>query len=309
MNKIIVICGPTASGKTALSINVAKRLDAEIVSADSMQIYKEMNVGTAKPDMIERGGVVHHLFDVVSVADDYNVSRYVSDATACINDIFYRGKNVVLVGGTGMYIDTLINNVDLFDFENDIEYREYLAGIAEQDGPHVLLEKLRKVDPESASRLHENDIKRVIRALEVHKVTGCTLTSLHEKSKRSRIYDPIFVSLNYEERQTLYDRINKRVDIMINNGWLDEARYLEKLDLSSTAAAAIGYKDLFDYLHGEVSLDDAIENIKKKTRNYAKRQLTWFRKNKEIRWFTVENYSCFDDLCGDVINYILEQMR
>jgi len=309
MNKVIVICGPTASGKTSLSIEVAKKFDAEIVSADSMQIYKEMNIGTAKPDDTERSGIIHHMMDIVSVTEDYNVSRYVKEASECIDDILSRGKNVVIVGGTGLYIDNLINNTNFFEFDNDEDYRRELTDFAAEHSGQALLERLRLIDPDSAERLHPNDVKRVIRALEVYKVTGKTLTQLHKESSRSHKYQPIFVALNYKNRDVLYDRINKRVDIMLQQGFVDEAKQLLKFNLSSTARAAIGYSDIFDYLSGKKDFDEAVENIKQKSRNYAKRQITWFKRNEEIFWIYPDAYQSTDDIYNDVFEHITMNMR
>lgn len=309
MNKVIVVCGPTASGKTSLSISLAKKFDAEIVSADSMQIYKEMNIGTAKPDEAEKDGILHHMMDVVSVCDDYNVSLYKQNATRCIDAILSRGKNAIIAGGTGLYIDSLINNVDFFEFENDFEYRKKLTDIATEQGGEVLVDMLMTIDPQSALRLHKNDIKRLVRALEVYKVTGKTLTELHALSKQKRKYDPVFVGLKYTDRQILYDRINRRVDLMMDNGFLDEAKFLISLPLSSTASAAIGYSDLFLYINGEISLDSALENIKQKSRNYAKRQLSWFNRNEEIEWFFPDNYENFECLISDVCEYVSSELR
>ena len=309
MDKIIVVCGPTASGKTSASIEIAKYFDAEIVSADSMQVYKEMNIGTAKPDKAERCGISHHMMDVISVTEDYNVSRYVKEASKCIDNILARGKNVVLVGGTGLYIDSLINNTNFFDFDNDEVYRKELGNIAICDGGQTLLDMLYKVDPESAKRLHQNDIKRIIRALEVYKVTGKTITELHIESKRNRKYQPIFIGINYTDREILYDRINKRVDIMMESGFEKEAKDLFGLNLSSTARAAIGYSDLFDYFKNIQTLEEAIENIKRKSRNYAKRQLTWFRKNDEICWVYPDKYSEISECYDDIFKNINDKMR
>ncbi len=309
MNNIIVICGPTASGKTSASIEIAKKFDAEIVSADSMQIYKEMNIGTAKPDASERCGIPHHMMDVISVTEDYNVSRYVKDASECIDNILSRGKNVVLVGGTGLYIDNLVNNTNFFEFENDEPYRKELIELSYEKGGQVLLDILAEIDPESAQRLHPNDIKRIIRALEVYRVTGKTLTQLHIESKRTRKYNPIFIALNYIDREVLYNRINKRVEIMMENGFENEAKLLSNLKLSSTARAAIGYSDLFDYFNGIQTLDQAVENIKKKSRNYAKRQLTWFRKNDEINWVYPDKYELIEDVYKEIFSYINVKMR
>ena len=308
MNKVIVICGPTASGKTSLSIQIAKEFNAEIVSFDSMQIYKEMNVGTAKPDMNERENITHHMMDIVSVTEEYNVSRYVNEASSCVDEILSRNKNVVLVGGTGLYIDSLINNTNFFEFENDERYRSELTNIAYSYGGEKLVEMLMEVDSASALRLHKNDVKRLIRALEVYKVTGKTLTQIHIESKRNRKYQPVYLGINYVDRNLLYDRINRRVDVMLENGFVDEAKSLLNLNLSSTSRSAIGYSDIFDYINGVQSLEEAVENIKKKSRNYAKRQITWFKRNEEVFWVYPDSYSDLSLMYIDVFNYIKDKM-
>lgn len=303
---IIVVCGPTASGKTALAVELAKRIDAEIVSADSMQIYKEMNVGTAKPDMEERGGIRHHMLDVVSVTEDYNVSRYVSEATRCIENIRNRGKKAILAGGTGLYIDSLINNIDFFEIENDYEYRAKLLKCAEENGNMFVHDMLRTVDPDTACRLHPNDLKRVIRALEVYKVTGKTMSLIQRESVRERRYNTLFSGIDYADRSVLYERIERRVGIMIRSGLPIEARKLMNYNLSATARAAIGYCEMFEYFEHKISLDEAVLKICKRTRNYAKRQLTWFRKNKEINWL-------YPDLCncsaGELADSVCEKLN
>lgn len=257
-----------------------------------MQIYKEMNIGTAKPSEEEKCGIPHHMIDIVSVTEEYNVSRYVDDAEACIDKIKAAGKRVILAGGTGLYIDSLINNVNFFDIANDYEYRERLCAVAGDKGVLAVHKMLESVDKPSADRLHPNDLKRVIRALEVYKVCGRTMTEIQMQSVRERKYNPVFIGLDYSERAVLYSRIEKRVFEMIKDGLLDEARLLSELDLSSTARAAIGYREMFDFLNNKLTFESAVEEICKKTRNYAKRQLTWFRKNKEINWL-------FPDLCSD----------
>ena len=290
-NDVIVVCGPTASGKTALAVELAKRFDAEIVSADSMQIYKEMNIGTAKPVEKEKRGIPHHMIDIVSVTEEYNVSRYVEDAAECIDKIRASGKRVILAGGTGLYIDSLINNVNFFEIENDYEYREQLFSVAKYKGVLAVHKMLESVDKPSADRLHPNDLKRVIRALEVYKVCGRTMTEVQLESVRKRKYNPTFIGLDFSERAVLYNRIEMRVLEMIKNGLLNEARSLLKFDLSSTARAAIGYREMFDFLNNKLTFESAVGKICKRTRNYAKRQLTWFRKNKEINWL-------FPDMCS-----------
>jgi tRNA dimethylallyltransferase len=290
-NDVIVVCGPTASGKTALAVELAKRFDAEIVSADSMQIYKEMNIGTAKPAEKEKRGIPHHMIDIVSVTEEYNVSRYVEDAAECIDKIRASGKRVILAGGTGLYIDSLINNVNFFEIENDYEYREQLFSVAKYKGVLAVHKMLESVDKPSADRLHPNDLKRVIRALEVYKVCGRTMTEVQLESVRKRKYNPTFIGLDFSERAVLYNRIEMRVLKMIKNGLLNEARSLLDFDLSSTARAAIGYREMFDFLNNKITFESAVGKICKRTRNYAKRQLTWFRKNKEINWL-------FPDMCS-----------
>ena len=290
-NDVIVVCGPTASGKTALAVELAKRFDAEIVSADSMQIYKEMNIGTAKPGEKEKRGIPHHMIDIVSVTEEYNVSRYVEDAAECIDKIRASGKRVILAGGTGLYIDSLINNVNFFEIENDYEYREQLFSVAKDKGVLAVHKMLESVDKPSADRLHPNDLKRVIRALEVYKVCGRTMTEVQLESVRKRKYNPTFIGLDFSERAVLYNRIEMRVLEMIKNGLLNEARSLLDFDLSSTARAAIGYQEMFDFLNNKITFESAVGKICKRTRNYAKRQLTWFRKNKEINWL-------FPDMCS-----------
>lgn len=303
--RIIVVCGPTASGKTALAIEIAKRCDGEIVSADSMQIYKEMNIGTAKPDHSEMQGIPHHMLDVASVTEQYNVSRYVDEANQAIEGIFAKNKNVIIAGGTGLYIDSLINNINFFEIDNDYAYRNDLVELASEKGNIFVHGLLRKVDEPTADRLHPNDLKRVIRALEVYKVIGKTMSQIQLDSKRRRKFDPVFIGLDYKDRSVLYDRIEKRVQKMIDNGLENEARALIGLELSNTAAAAIGYKEMFEYIRGETTLETAVGTICKKTRNYAKRQLTWFRKNSEINWFDPPSY-CYDinKITDDVLNVI-----
>lgn len=297
--EVIVICGPTASGKTALAVELAKCIGAEIVSADSMQIYKEMNIGTAKPNMAERGGIAHHMLDVVSVTEEYNTPKYVEAATECIEDIISRKKRVILAGGTGLYIDSLINNVNFFEIENDYEYRNSLCRLAAENGNLHVHEILREIDPKSAERIHPNDLKRTVRALEVYKVTGKTMTQVQLESVRERRYTPRFIGLDYQSRENLYDRINRRAEGMMRDGLADEARPLLRLTLSSTAKAAIGYHEAFEYIDGKMTYDGAVASIAQKTRNYAKRQLTWFRKNREINWL-------YPDLLGYDIGRMTE---
>lgn len=282
---LIVIVGPTASGKTALSINLAKRYNAEIISADSMQVYKSMDIATAKPDKDEMDGVVHHLIDFVDINHRFSVAEYLTLAKEKINDIYSRGKNIVIVGGTGLYINSLIDNIE-FEEERENNLRQELMQEAERMGGNFMLDKLRSLDPEYADKLFPNDIGRIIRGIEINLIFGHSMSE-HKKLSRANVspYTPFILGIAYRDREKLYDRINKRVDIMLENGLLNEAEdFFNKLGKQDTAVQAIGYKELFPYLKGEIPLSEAVENLKKATRNYAKRQITWFKKDQRINW-------------------------
>lgn len=287
-NFVVVIAGPTASGKTSLSVELAKRLNGEIISADSMQIYKEMNIATAKPDEEEKCGIKHHLMDFLSPDEEFSVAEYKKLACEAIDDILSRGKLPIICGGTGFYIDTVVNNTEFLDFEKS-DIRSQLEKRADEEGTEKLLEELRNVDPESASVLHKSDRKRIIRALEVYYATGKTKT---EQNLQSHIneskYRFCLIALNAEDRQFIYDRINLRVDMMIKAGLIEEAEKFYSSLISSTSKQAIGYKELKPYLDGEAELDQCIEKLKMETRRYAKRQLTWFRRNPDINWINID---------------------
>ena len=284
--KLICIAGPTASGKTALSIALAKLLDTEIISSDSMQLYRGMNIGTAKPDMAERDGVVHHMFDVAEAGETFSVARYQQMADACAQEILSRGRIPIVCGGTGLYLDALIDGSTFSGDETNLEAREKYNAIAREQGAHALHEMLRKVDPESAERIHENNVKRVVRALEVYEQTGMTIGEMNARNKRPEPkYDAILFALCPTERQTLYDRIDRRVDQMVELGLLEEARrLLEQGRLTGTAGQAIGYKELVPYLQGQATLSDCLDTLKRASRNYAKRQLTWLRRDGRVNW-------------------------
>ncbi len=290
MNKqtVIVVVGPTASGKTSLAIELAKKLGGEIVSADSMQVYKHMNIATAKPTAEEMQGIKHHLIDFLEPCEAFSVAAYKELALLKIKDIFSRGKQPIVAGGTGFYVDTLIKNTSFFDFEKS-EIRSTLEKRLQSEGIEVLFEELRKVDPESAEKLHINDTKRILRALEVYNATGKTISLQTELShKNESEYNWIVIGLTAENRDILYERINLRVDLMIKNGLLKEAVEFFESKQSTTSSQAIGYKELKPYLDGELSLEEATENLKRETRRYAKRQLTWFRRNKNINWIEID---------------------
>ncbi|MGM9617965.1 tRNA (adenosine(37)-N6)-dimethylallyltransferase MiaA [Butyricicoccus sp.] len=284
--KLICIAGPTASGKTALSIALAKLLDTEIISSDSMQLYRGMDIGTAKPDMAERDGVVHHMFDVAEAGETFSVARYQQMADACAQEILSRGRIPIVCGGTGLYLDALIDGSTFSGDETNLEAREKYNAIAREQGAHALHEMLRKVDPESAERIHENNVKRVVRALEVYEQTGMTIGEMNARNKRPEPkYDAILFALCPTERQTLYDRIDRRVDQMVELGLLEEARsLLEQGRLTGTAGQAIGYKELVPYLQGQATLSDCLDTLKRASRNYAKRQLTWLRRDGRVNW-------------------------
>lgn len=281
---LLVIVGPTASGKTALAVECAKKFGGEIISADSMQIYKGMSIATAKPTEEEMQGIPHHLIDFVDVTSQYSVAQFVADAEKCCRDILSRGKLPVLAGGTGLYVDSFVNNISFSEADGDEALRKKLSDELNSVGAEKMLEKLSQLDPEYAAKLHPNNKKRIIRAFEIYTLTGKTPTETAALSRKepSR-YNCCFVGINYKSREILYDRINRRVDLMMANGLLEEAKIYYDLPKKSTASQAIGYKELKPYFDGEISLEQAVENLKIGTRHYAKRQLTWFRRNESIK--------------------------
>lgn len=290
MDKIICIVGPTASGKTRLSIALAQALGAEVVSFDSMQLYRGMDIGTAKPTKEEMQGIPHHMLDFLDPREDYSVSRYVQDADRCVQDILARGKPVILVGGTGLYIDSLILGRQFAPYP-ETGRREALTRQAQEQGIETVLAQLREVDPEAAAALHPSNQKRIIRALEVYQETGKTITEHNRLSKlRPPKYHPLWLGLTFSRRQTLYDRIDRRVEEMLRAGLVDEVRRLVESGVSekATALQAIGYKELLGMLRGECTLEEAKASIQLLSRRYAKRQLTWFRRNPDVHWIEAE---------------------
>ena len=288
--KVVVICGPTASGKTKLGIELAKKINGEIVSADSMQIYKDMTIGTAKPNSKEMQGIKHYLIDFVSPEKRYSVAEFKKDATKAINDIINRGKAPILVGGTGLYIDSLIYGIEYNDIKIDEEYRKELEDLAEKKGLGTLYNEAKKIDKKAMEKISPNDKKRIMRVLEIYKATGKTKTQQEEESRKKEVkYDFKIYAIDMD-RKILYDRINKRVDKMIEDGLIKEVQELiKKYKTFPTAMQGLGYKEVVEYLNGEVSFDEMCNNIKMQTRRYAKRQLTWFRKNKETNWIDGTN--------------------
>ena len=285
-NRLICICGPTASGKTALSVALAQQLHTEIISADSMQIYRGMDIGTAKPTEAERCGVPHHLLDICDPGEPFSVARYVELADAAAQDILRRGMIPVVAGGTGLYMDALIECSTFTGDETDLAIREKYQRMAAEQGNIAVHECLRRVDPEGAARLHPNNLKRVIRAIEVYEQTGMTLDAFNRLHKRpAPKYQAIKIGVCPAERQVLYERIDKRVDQMLADGLLDETRrLLERGALAGTAAQAIGYKELLGFLQGEQPLEECVALLKQRSRNYAKRQLTWLKRDDNIHW-------------------------
>lgn len=282
---VLAVAGPTASGKTGLGIALAKEYGGEVISADSMQIYKGMDIASAKPTKEEMDGVPHHLIDFLDRDVVFSAADYVKLAKEKIEEVLSRGKLPIIVGGTGLYIDSLLNNVRFSEGGSDEAYREELYAFAEEHGNEALHEKLAMADPEAASNIHPNNLVRVVRALEVLHVTGKTFTELKAESLLEESpYDSLIIGLDYEDRQTLYDRINLRVDEMVKTGLVEEARNLWQESGMRTSANAIGFKELIPYFDGNMTLDECIDKIKQETRRYAKRQLTWFRKNKRIKW-------------------------
>ena len=288
--KILAVVGATASGKTDMAISRAKEFDGEIVSADSMQIYKGMDIATAKPSIEEMQGIPHHLIDFLERDVSFSVADYVKLANEKISDIISRGKLPIIAGGTGLYIDSLLNNVKFSETKKDEEYCKSLEKFAEINGNDELYKILAETDPESAVSIHPNNLVRVIRALEVYHTTGRKLSELKAESRLEESpYDSFIIGLDYSKRDILYDRINRRVDIMLERGLADEVGnlYLESGKMK-TASNAIGYKELIPYFENVQSFDECVDKIKQETRHYAKRQLTWFRKNQKINWFLLD---------------------
>lgn len=296
--KLITVVGPTASGKTRLGVELAKRYGGEVISADSMQIYKGMQIATAKPTVEEMQGIPHHLMDFLEPNQTYSVAMFVDDAKKCIEDISSRGKIPVIVGGTGLYVDSLLNNISFHESQRDTELSEKLRELYYTEGVDYLLDMLRKFDGESAERLEtEKNPKRIIRAIEFYKTTGITITEQNKNSKNEESpYSAIKLGLNFEDRQKLYDRINKRVDLMVEAGLILEAKRVFNSELSFTSVKAIGYKELFPYLIGELPLEECIEKLKQETRRYAKRQITWFKRDKEINWLYPDKADSLEQL-------------
>lgn len=291
--KILVVTGPTATGKTALSVELAKKLGGEIVSADSMQIYRGMDIGTAKVTKAEMQNIPHHMIDIADPSEDYSVSRYVEEADAAVRGILSRGRLPIVAGGTNLYIDSLIAGLDFAEKAEDAALRESLNKQYDDIGGEAMLEHLRGFDPERAAKLHPADKRRIVRAVEIYILTGETITRHDEETKkRPKRYDAVKIALTFADRAVLYDRINARVDKMVSDGLFDEVKGLLDSGLSPacTSMQAIGYKEPAAYFRGEMSKDAAIEHIKLSSRRYAKRQLTWLRRDTTVLWHERQSF-------------------
>ena len=301
---LIILTGPTAVGKTDLSIKLSKSLNAEIISADSMQIYKYMDIGSAKVTKEEMDGVIHYMIDEVTPDVPFSVSEFQMRSEKYIEEINKKGKNVLITGGTGLYLNSLIYNMDFAKSNANNEIREKLEQELAENGIDYMHEKLRGLDKEAANRIHKNNTKRVIRAIEVC-MSGQKMNDFSKDLRYNEKYKPIIIVLN-RDREVLYQRINKRVDIMLENGLLDEVKELLKMGYTKDMISmqGIGYKEMIKYLDGEYTYDEAIEIIKRDSRRYAKRQLTWFKRYQDAKWFDLDKYQDIEILKEDIINHI-----
>ncbi len=307
MDKIICIVGPTASGKTGLAIELAKRIDAEVISADSMQIYKGLDVGTAKVTKEEADGIPHHLIDICNIEDKFSVADFKQMCYDKIEEIRSRGKNVIIAGGTGLYVNAVVYNMNFNEEDVDYNYRKELENIAKEKGNDYLHSMLENIDPQTAKQIHKNNVKRVIRAIEMAK--NVKLKSIHMSEEKERIkneknkYDFLVFCIE-QEREYLYNRINLRVDLMLKDGILDEAKkvYDMKLPEDNTCMQAIGYKEFFPYFEGKISLEEAVDTLKKETRHYAKRQMTWF--NNKLECIKLDGSKPKNELVDEILKFI-----
>ncbi len=307
--KVIAIVGPTASGKTALSVEIAKKFGGEVISADSMQIYRGMDIATAKPTEDEMQGITHHLLDFLPADCSFSVAAYVDLAHKAVTDISLKGKLPIVAGGTGLYVDNLLSGTSFTEGETDFKLREELQQKLEREGLDVLLDELRAVDPESYQKLSlERNPKRVIRALEIYKTTGITMTEQNRLSKPDDApYSSVKIGLDFKDRQKLYDRINLRVEMMLKSGLLSEAEAFFNSNVSNTAVQAIGYKELEPYFKNGAELSECVESLKRATRRYAKRQLTWFRRDTNTNWFFVDEYKSSAELVSAVTAFLISK--
>ncbi len=300
MIRFLCIAGPTASGKTSLSIELAKRFNGEIISADSMQVYRGIHVASAAPSETDKQGIPHHLIEFLDLSQGYTVADYVQQAGRLIEEITVRGKLPIVVGGTGLYMDALTKGLRFVEEPTDPALRAEITGRFETLGAEEMLRRLSQFDPQAAARLHPNDKRRIIRAFEIYESTGKTVTQANEESHpQNNEYDTLQIAITCRNRELLYERIDRRVDIMLENGLLQEAETTLCLPQDGGAAQAIGHKELYPYLRGELDLDTAVENLKRATRRYAKRQLTWLRRNEQLHWlYTDEDENYIETAAG-----------
>ena len=307
MKPLIILTGPTAVGKTALSIGLAKAVDGEIISADSMQVYRKMNIGTAKIEPSEMQGVRHHLIDILDPGEEFNVVLFKRYALEAMEDIYSRGKIPVIVGGTGFYIQALLYDIDFEDNDNDMSYREELQRLTAEKGNSYIHDMLSKVDPESAEKIHENNVKRVIRALEFYRKTGMKISEHNEtEAQKESPYNFEYFVLN-DDRSKLYDRIDRRIDIMLEQGLEAEVRQLvsEGYSRDLVSMQGLGYKEIIDYIQGRCSFDEAVYTLKRDTRHFAKRQITWFKREKQVTWVNKNEY----DSESSILEYMMNRLR
>lgn len=305
MDKVIFIVGPTAVGKTDVSIELAKALNGEIISADSVQIYKRLNIGSAKPTSVEMDGIPHHLLDFVEPDTAFSVSDYTKLAKSAIQEIMSRGKTPIIAGGTGLYINALLYDMDFGKIESNEEYRNSLEQIAEEMGKEALHQMLVAIDPEAAEKIHANNQRRVIRALEVNKLTGKTMSDFASDPVPTDDYETITFGLT-RSRLKLYGRINKRVDIMLETGLIEEVKKLKKdgIDGRYQSMQGIGYKEVLDYLEDKYDFDTMVTVLKQSSRRYAKRQMTWFRRYKDMEWIDLDKFTSVKDITEEILSMI-----
>lgn len=305
---LIILTGPTASGKTALSVELAKRIGGEIISADSMQVYRYMDVGSAKVTAEEMDGVPHHLIDVLDPADAFNVVVFQEMAKEAMEKIYANGHIPIVAGGTGFYIQALLNDIDFTENDGDTAYREELEALASEQGAEVLHQMLKDVDPASAEAIHANNVKRVIRALEFYRQTGKRISEHNEEErKKESPYRFAYYVLNMD-RARLYERIDRRVDLMMEAGLVEEVKQLQAMGCTRNLVSmqGLGYKEILDYLNGEISLEEAVYILKRDTRHFAKRQLTWFKREKEVTWISQEDFNFEKE---QILNWMVEDLK
>jgi tRNA dimethylallyltransferase len=305
MSKVIFIVGPTAVGKTDVSIELAKALDGEIISADSVQIYKKLNIGSAKPIPEEMKGIKHHLLDFVEPDASFSVSEFTELAKAVIKDIRSRGKTAIVAGGTGLYVNALLYDMDFGKSESDDDYRNALEQLSVEKGKEALHQMLSDIDPVAADKIHANNSRRVIRALEVNKMTGRPMSDFASDPVKTSDYETVIIGLT-RSRLKLYGRINKRVEIMLESGLLEEVKKIKKdgIDGSHQSMQGIGYKEVLDYLDGKYDFDTMVSVLKQSSRRYAKRQMTWFKRYKDIEWIDLDQFSSVADITEEILSKI-----